>query len=68
MATYDYGCTKCENVFEVVHGMTETPEVKCPECNAEATKKFGCGGLVFKGSGFYVTDYKKSSSSSSSES
>ena len=45
--------------------MAETPEVICPECGAKETRKMiGAGsGIVFKGSGFYVTDYKKDSGS-----
>ncbi len=59
MPNYDYKCTSCGNVFEIFHGMTESPQIHCPDCSAPATKKIGAGaGIVFKGSGFYVTDYK----------
>ena len=61
MPTYDYRCLN-DHVFEVFHGMTdETPRV-CPECGAAAKRVPGGGaGLLFKGSGFYITDYRSSS-------
>lgn len=61
MPTYDYQCSKCGNVFEVFHGMSETPKVKCTQrgCTGRAKRLIGGGaGLIFKGSGFYITDYK----------
>lgn len=61
MPTYDYRCPN-DHVFEVFHGMTdETPRL-CPECGAPAKRVPGGGaGLLFKGSGFYITDYRSSS-------
>jgi putative FmdB family regulatory protein len=65
MPTYDYGCTQCGSVFEVVHKMSESPAVQCASCHAPAEKKLSLGaGLMFKGSGFYVTDYPKPGASS----
>ncbi|RKY89865.1 zinc ribbon domain-containing protein [candidate division KSB1 bacterium] len=62
MPTYDYKCVRCGHVFEVFHGMNEIPQIKCPICGAVAEKMIGAGaGLIFKGSGFYVTDYKHNS-------
>ena len=62
MPTYDYECNKCGEVFEMFHAMSANPEVHCEKCGGDARKKVGGGsGLIFKGSGFYVTDYKKSS-------
>ena len=58
MARYDYRCTACEKVFEVEHGMTEHPEVTCPDCGAPATKVFNASGIRFEGSGFYNTDQR----------
>lgn len=61
MPTYDYECQKCGDVFEVFHGMSESPKVKCAKkgCGGTAKKQIGAGsGLIFKGSGFYITDYK----------
>lgn len=80
MPTYDYECQKCGKVFEVFHGMSEAGPKTCsnPKCKGKVKKLVGAGaGLIFKGSGFYITDYKKkgkgsdsseSSSSSSSSS
>lgn len=67
MPTYDYLCKKCGNLFEVFHSMTENPKVKCEKCGSQAVEKqFGAGmGIVFKGSGFYETDYKRASAKES---
>ena len=63
MPTYDYRCFECENLFEIFHGMNESPSVACPDCNGESKKIFSPGaGIVFKGAGFYVNDYKKATS------
>jgi len=67
MPTYDYECQKCGNTIEVFHGMSESPKVKCPKkgCGGKAKKQIGAGsGLIFKGSGFYITDYKNKNGSS----
>jgi len=67
MPTYDYRCEKCDHVFEEFHGMTEDPEIKCPLCDSVSKKMIGGGlGIIFKGSGFYVTDNKTSSKSGAS--
>lgn len=59
MPTYDYQCTAGHS-FEKVHKMSETPRVKCPVCGKPAARQISGGaGLVFKGSGFYITDYGK---------
>ncbi len=64
MPTYDYKCIKCGNTFEQFHGMNERPQVLCPKCGSIAQKQISLhSGLIFKGSGFYITDYKKSNSS-----
>lgn len=69
MPTYDYKCIKCGHTFELFHSMKETPQAVCPQCGSLAQKQISLhSGLIFKGSGFYITDYKKSSSSSSSSS
>ncbi len=67
MPTYDYKCANCGSVFEAFHGMNETPELTCPACGSRSvSKQIGLGaGIIFKGSGFYVTDYKKNGDSSS---
>ncbi|HEX5004816.1 MAG TPA: FmdB family zinc ribbon protein [Gemmatimonadales bacterium] len=59
MPTYDYQCTAGHR-FEKIHKMSESPRVKCPTCGAPASRQISGGaGLVFKGSGFYITDYGK---------
>lgn len=68
MARYDYRCTSCGNVFEVEHGMTERPEVSCPACGSRADKVFNASGIKFEGSGFYNTDMRGGSSSTSATS
>ena len=64
MPTYDYKCADCGRIFEKFHGMNETPQVACPECSsANTARQVSLGaGIVFKGAGFYVNDYKKSDS------
>jgi putative FmdB family regulatory protein len=61
MPTYDYKCSDCGRIFEKFHGMNEKPQVECPECRSFNTgKQMSLGaGIVFKGAGFYVNDYKK---------
>ncbi|MBN1339450.1 MAG: FmdB family transcriptional regulator [Bacteroidales bacterium] len=64
MPTYDYQCTKCGHTFEVFQSMTEPSLKTCPECAGKVKRLISGGsGLIFKGSGFYITDYKKSNSS-----
>ena len=59
MPTYEYGCPNGHH-FEKIQKITEKPRTKCPVCGAVATRKISGGaGLVFKGSGFYITDYGK---------
>ncbi len=63
MPTYDYECLECKHRFEVFQSMTDKPVEKCVKCGAKVRKLIGPGaGIIFKGSGFYVNDYKKSSS------
>jgi putative FmdB family regulatory protein len=62
MPTYDYECTKCAHKFEAVQKMTDKPLSKCPKCEAKVRRLIGAGsGIIFKGSGFYATDYRKPS-------
>ena len=59
MPTYDYRCLECETQFEKFQGITEQPIEECPECNGKVKRLIGAGaGLIFKGSGFYITDYR----------
>lgn len=69
MPTYDYLCNDCKHQFEAFHSITADPLDSCPECKGSVKRLIGAGnGLIFKGSGFYITDYKKSKSGSSTES
>ena len=62
MPTYDYECTKCGHTFEKFHSMLAEPEKECPKCQGEVKKLLGTGaGIIFKGSGFYQTDYRSDS-------
>ena len=62
MPTYEYECFGCGHVFDVFHTMTAKPRIKCPECGGRTKKLIGAGaGIIFKGSGFYETDYKRKS-------
>jgi len=57
--TYSYECTKCKAVTDVFHGMSASPKVKCSACGGRTHRLMGTGsGLIFKGSGFYETDFK----------
>jgi len=67
MPTYDYRCDACNHRFEAFQSITEAALEKCPECGEPKLRRLiGAGaGIIFKGSGFYETDYKRSRSSSS---
>ena len=60
MPTYDYKCQNCGHTFETLQSMSADRLTTCPECNEDALKRLiGTGsGLLFKGSGFYETDYR----------
>jgi putative FmdB family regulatory protein len=61
MPTYDYECSRCGHTFELFQKMTDLPAETCPSCGGEVRRKIGSGaGLIFKGSGFYATDYRSS--------
>ena len=70
MPTYQYVCTNPEgkHEFEVVQSFSDAPVSECPECGSPVRKVYGSVGVVFKGSGFYRTDSRKSASSSESSS
>ena len=58
MPTYEYECPK-GHAFDVFQKMTDEPVAKCPECGAKARRKISGGaGFLFKGEGFYITDYR----------
>ncbi len=59
MPTYTYECTKCGTHFDLFHSITDESEKHCPECQGEARRVISGGiGVIFKGSGWYQTDYK----------
>jgi putative FmdB family regulatory protein len=58
---YDYRCRACSKVTEVRHGFREAHHVACPECGGELARVFSPAGIVFKGSGFYLTDSRNAS-------
>lgn len=61
MPTYDYECTKCGHEFCVEQSMNDRPLKKCRKCGGKLRKLLPRSlNLIFKGSGFYITDYKKS--------
>lgn len=63
MPTYDYECDACEHTWEMFQRIVEDPIKKCPECGKKKARRlFGTGSAVmFKGSGFYETDYRSDS-------
>ncbi len=69
MPIYEYQCANCGNELEELQSFSEPPLTKCPKCGKDMLKKLigSGGGLIFKGSGFYLTDYKKKSTSGSSK-
>jgi putative FmdB family regulatory protein len=61
MPTYEYKCPKCGTEFELFQKITAKAAARCPKCGAKAERQMSAGaGLVFKGSGFYLTDYGRS--------
>ena len=61
MPTYDYECSDCGHAFEAFHSMSAEPLSACPECSGTVKRLIGAGaGILFKGSGFYETDYRSS--------
>ena len=67
MPTYEYQCEDCGREFDYLQSMSEPRKTKCEECGGKLKKLVSAGsGLIFKGSGFYITDYKKSGGSSES--
>ena len=59
MPTYEYICTGCGHEFELRQKITDPPRKRCPRCGKKVERKIGAGaGIIFKGSGFYATDYR----------
>lgn len=62
MPTYDYLCLECGHQFEARQSMKDPHLTECPNCKGKVKRKVGLGsGLIFKGSGFYITDYRSDS-------
>ena len=63
MPTYRYECKKCAHIHEIFHAMSANPRVQCEVCGGKCKRLLGTGaGVIFKGSGFYETDYKRPAS------
>ena len=66
MPTYEYICKDCKFEFEEFQSIASEPIQVCPKCNGRVERKISGGtGLIFKGSGFYITDYKNKKTSTS---
>ncbi len=66
MPLYEYKCEKCGNQFEKIEKHSAPTTQKCPKCGAKAQRMISAAGIQFKGSGWYVTDYKGKSSGATS--
>ena len=69
MPTYEYACAKCDSEFELFQSMNDEPLKKCPKCRKTGVKRLvgGGAGLIFKGTGFYITDYKNKPATAKAE-
>ncbi|WTD51890.1 FmdB family transcriptional regulator [Streptosporangium sp. NBC_01639] len=63
MPTYQYACSECGNEFDIVQKFSDDALTECPKCAGSLRKVFSAVGIVFKGSGFYRTDSRSSSTS-----
>lgn len=63
MPTYAYKCKNCKDTIEVFQKVSDAPLTSCPHCEGSLTRQFHPVGIIFKGSGFYTTDYKRNSNS-----
>ncbi len=62
MPTYEYRCTACAHEFELLQSIKDEPRASCPLCARDARRLIsGGGGLLFRGDGFYITDYRSES-------
>jgi putative FmdB family regulatory protein len=68
MPIYGYRCGSCGHELEVLQKLSDEPLKTCPKCGGELTKKLYPAGVIFKGSGYYTTDYKSSKGSEASSS
>lgn len=69
MPTYEYKCQKCGNEFEEFQSMTAEAKADCPKCGGHAKRMISLNsGIIFKGKGFYVTDYKNNKNNNEAQS
>lgn len=68
MPTYEYACRECGEHLEVVQGFKDAPLTECGRCGGALRKVFSAAGIIFKGSGYYVTDSRKAPSTGSTKS
>ncbi|HOK87667.1 MAG TPA: zinc ribbon domain-containing protein [Fervidobacterium sp.] len=61
MPMYRYVCSKCGNEELHLHGINEIPSIKCSKCGGDMSKGIGRVGIIFKGSGYYITDSRNNS-------
>jgi len=66
MPTYEYKCNECDHTFDVFQSIKDDPVLKCENCGGKVKRLIGAAGIIFKGSGFYVNDYKKKENSNKS--
>ena len=67
MPTYEYACKACGHRLDAVQSFTDDPLTECPDCGGALRKVYGAVGIAFKGSGFYKTDSRASTSKSNGE-
>ena len=68
MPVYEYECANCNRRFDKRQGFNDKPSALCPECSSQARRIFQPSPIIFKGSGFYVTDHRKANPASAVES
>ena len=59
MPIYEYECKKCQARFEKKQGFSDKPEAVCPQCSGKSRRLMSVGAVIYKGSGFYITDQRK---------
>jgi putative FmdB family regulatory protein len=67
MPIYEYECISCGHHFELKQSFHDKPQASCPQCKKKAKRIFHPAPVIFKGSGFYVTDHRKSADSSTTK-
>ncbi len=68
MPTYEYKCLECNHRFEAFQNMTDEPLTQCEACQGKVKRLIGTGaGIIFKGSGFYCTDYRSNTYQSAAQ-